>query len=84
MLGVQSRKKIMRQSKEIKLNLKGPRNLESSFCEIFGCYGQSLIFGRETGHWAQYPTNFEIFLMFLSFLRSLVLSRSATHEVTRV
>ena len=43
---------------------------------IFSCYGQSLFSERETGPW--------IFLIFPSFLRSLVLSRLKTREETRI
>ena len=47
---LQSRKKIMGQSKEIKQKRKGPENLKICFSVIFNCYGQVLISGRKTGH----------------------------------
>ena len=69
-MNMQSRKILMEQSKEIKRNWTRPKNFDICFCEIFGCYDQSFIAGRETGHQARSPANFEIFLIFPSFLRS--------------
>ena len=40
---------------------------------ILDCYCQSLISGRETTYWAMCPPGFEVFLIFLSFLKSSVL-----------
>ena len=34
------------------------------FCVFFDCYCQSLISGRETGHWAMPLPKFDIFLIF--------------------
>ena len=45
---------------------------------------QSLNSGRETGHWAMSPPKFEIFLIPLYFLRSKILSGSATREAIRI
>ena len=45
-----SRKQLMRQSKEIKENWKGPKNFKIGFCVIFGSYDQNFISGGETGH----------------------------------
>ena len=59
----------MGQSKEIEQSWTVPRNFDI-FWVIFSCYDQSLISGRETGHEALPSTNFEIFLMLSSFLRS--------------
>ena len=36
---------------------------------FFDSYCQHLIFGRKTGHWAASPLTFDIFLIFLNFLR---------------
>ena len=36
----------------------------------FSCYEKSLISRRETGYWALLSTNFGVFLIFFSFLRS--------------
>ena len=57
---------LIRQSEGIKQNWTGPRNFHIFFCVVFSCYDQSLISGRETGHEALLPTNFEIFLIFPS------------------
>ena len=42
----------MRQSKEIKHEWKGPKDFTICFSLIFSCYGESLISGEETMHWA--------------------------------
>ena len=63
----------------------GKKSLISTFAGFFfDCYYQSLIFGRETEHWAMSPLKFGIFLIFPYFLRSLVLSCFATHEATQI
>ena len=59
--------KILDQSKVIKKKQKGPN-----------CYDQSLNSGCGTGHEALPPTNFEIFLIFPSFLSRLK-NREAIH-----
>ena len=51
---------------------------------FFDSYCQRLVFGRKTGHMAAPTPTFDIFLIFPNFLRFQVLSRSATHEATRV
>ena len=45
---LQSRKKYLELSKEIKQNRTGLKNFEICFFVIFGCYDQNLIFGRKT------------------------------------
>lgn len=45
---------------------KGTKNSDISSCFSFSCYDQGLIFGREDGY-SLPPTNFGIFLRFLSF-----------------
>ena len=59
----------MGQSKEVKQHWKEPKNFDISLCMIFSCYDESLILRRETGHLPLPRTNFEIFLIFDSFLR---------------
>ena len=46
---IKFRKKLTRQSKEIKQKQKGLKAFNSCFSVIFSCYGQSVISGRETG-----------------------------------
>ena len=46
----QSWKKLMRQSKEVKQNMTGSRNIEICSGVILSSYGQSLISERETEH----------------------------------
>ena len=76
---------LMEQSKEIKQNLTGPNNFDICFCVIFGCYDCSFFFFfffffffKEIVHQALSPPNFEVFIIFPSFLRSLYLIRSTT------
>ena len=42
--------KLVKLVKLFKLNLTGPRKFDISFCVIFSCFNQSLIYKRETGH----------------------------------
>ena len=51
-------------------------------CVLFDCYYQRLISGRRTGHQVISPPKFEIFLIFLNFLGSSVLSHLVTRETT--
>ena len=55
-----------------KYSKTGPakKHLISTFACFFTCYCQSLISGRETGHWAMSQPKFEIFLIFSYFLKS--------------
>ena len=79
---LQSWTKYLQQSREIPKNCTGQGKFDINFCMLLDCYCQSSISGRETGHCAMSPPKFEIFLKFPYFLRSLVLSRSATREAT--
>ena len=45
---MQSRKKLIEQSKEIKQNRKVPKNIDICFCLPFCCYDQTYISGRQT------------------------------------
>ena len=56
--------------KETKQKWKGPKTLDICFSVIFKRFDQSLISGMVTGHEALPPTNFGIFQIFPSFLRS--------------
>ena len=58
--------------------------VDNSFSLVFIFHDQSLISGRETGHCALPPTNFEIFQIFSSFLRSKVFSCSAIREANHI
>ena len=51
---------------------------------IFDTYCQRLFSGMKPGHWAASTHIFDIFLIFIFFLRSLVFSRSAARSATRV
>ena len=66
---MQSRKKLIEQSKEIKQNRKLPKNIDICFCLLFCRYDQTFTSGRQTEHWALLRPNFEIFPKFLRFLR---------------
>ena len=57
-------------------------NLIADFV-YFSCYCQIFILQWTLGRRAKPVLKFEIFLNFSHFLRSYVLSRSATHEATR-
>lgn len=65
-LQLQSRKKLLRQCKRIKLNWKGPKISEIYFWVILGCYDQTkalFLEGRLSA-----GDIFDIFLIFSSFL----------------
>ena len=62
---LQFQKKLTGQSKEIKQKWKRPKGFDICFSVMSTCYGQSLISGRDTGHWALPPTNFKISSYFL-------------------
>ena len=68
--------------------LRNPVNLNKTskicylICVFFHSYCQSLISRKKTGHQAASPPEVNISLIFSNFLRSL--SRSVTHEATRV
>ena len=62
--------KYLEQNREIQWNWTGQENSDIYFCVLLDCYCQSLVSGRETGHWAMFPPKFEIFLIFPYFLRS--------------
>ena len=64
-----------RQKNPVKLDRK--RNALYLLCVFFDCYCQFLLSGGETGRRAMSPHKFEIFPVFLNFLRSYVLSCSA-------
>ena len=53
---------------------------------VTGCLGLTLVFvwGSVAGRWATILWGLDTFLIFPDFLRSSVLSRSSTREVTRV
>ena len=81
---LQSKKKLMGQSKEIKQKYKWPKSYDACFSVMFSYYGQSFISGRETGRWALPLANIEIYLIFLRFLRSQVLRPWTTYGATRI
>ena len=54
------------------------------FCVFFECYCGSLIPGRDTGRWDMSPSKFGIFLIFLYFPKSQVLSSSETCQGNRI
>ena len=60
------------------------KSLISFLRVFFYCFYESLISGRETGHQAISPPKFQIFLLFHYFLKSQVLSRSATRGAARL
>ena len=55
-----------------------------NFCFSRGFYCHNFHFGWRTEHWTIIVWNFEIFLIFSSFLKSKVFSRLATRYATRV
>ena len=63
---------------------KDQKALISTFLTVFYYYCQSPIPERETGCYSMSPLNFEIFLIFRSFLRPEVSSRLAIYEETRI
>ena len=70
--------KLLRKKQRINVKLGTTRNVWHFLCIFFDYYCQSLISGRDTGHWVISPRKFKICLIFLYFLKSQVLSRSAT------
>ena len=52
----------MGESKEIKLKRKRLKKIDICFPEIFSCYGETVITGRETDHLALLPSDFDSFL----------------------
>lgn len=51
---------------QIRQNWTETENLDICFCLIFDGYYKSFISGREPGHWAQSPTNYELFSQAIS------------------
>ena len=76
--------KYLEQNREIQQQWTGHEKFDIYFLMFFHSLCQSFISGRGTGYWAMSPPKLEIFLIFPYFLRSLVLSRSATREETLV
>ena len=64
------REKPLEQSKEIKQNWARRNKFDTCFCVVFACQYHSFILGRDNRHQDLSPPNFEIFLIFPSFLRS--------------
>ena len=60
------------------------KDLVAIFRDIFASAKKNFFFGRGAGHWAIILWGLDTFLTFLNFLRSSVLSRSATREITRI
>ena len=69
---LQSWAKYLEQNREIQSSWTGKEKFDIYFCVFFHCYCQMS------------PPKFEIFLIFPYFLRSYVLSRSATREATHI
>ena len=63
---------------------KGLKENDICFSVIYSCYDQNLIPGRETGHQAPPETNFDIFLISPSFLRSWVVQQPVKQLVYKV
>ena len=64
----------LEQNRESSKTGQEKKSFISTFACSFGCYCQSLISGKETGHWVMFPPKFEIFLIFPYFVRSLVVT----------
>ena len=73
-------KKNVQQNKKSQPKLDRTKKLNFYFCVIFDCYVENFISGNATGQLASCTANFEVFLIFFSFLKFLTINSSGNSQ----